>query len=83
LSNVSGLVAVPGAGGGTLLGGYLIKRFDMKLPAIIRLCWISTLLAGLSTVVFVFNCDDVEIAGVTVPYQSPLDVDADSAARYR
>ncbi|CAG0922011.1 unnamed protein product [Notodromas monacha] len=66
---IVGVVAVPGAGGGTLLGGYLIKHYDMKLPAIMKMCCVSTFLAGLSTLIFVFSCDDVGIAGVTAAYE--------------
>ncbi|XP_021348098.1 solute carrier organic anion transporter family member 4A1-like [Mizuhopecten yessoensis] len=33
---IMGLITIPGSGGGMLLGGYLVKRFDWKFQGIIR-----------------------------------------------
>lgn len=63
-----GLVTVPAGGGGTFLGGYLVKRFSLNCAAIIKLCILGTALGVLCTLSFVISCPNVAFAGVTRGY---------------
>lgn len=64
----SGLITVPAGGGGTFLGGWLVKRLRLACSGIIKLCVLATLASALLTTCFVLSCPDYPFAGVTVPY---------------
>ncbi|XP_028034167.1 solute carrier organic anion transporter family member 4A1-like isoform X1 [Bombyx mandarina] len=66
-----GLITVPAGGGGTFLGGWLVKRLELACAGIIKLCIGATLVAAAFTFCFVLSCDDYPFAGLTVPYDSP------------
>ncbi|XP_064597041.1 solute carrier organic anion transporter family member 4A1-like [Liolophura sinensis] len=68
-----GFVAIPAGGGGTLLGGYLVKRFDLRVPGIIRLCLCTTVTSLTLIFVFLVQCRTVPFAGVNIPYHSDAD----------
>ncbi|XP_041360902.1 solute carrier organic anion transporter family member 4A1-like isoform X2 [Gigantopelta aegis] len=63
-----GFAAIPAGGGGTFLGGYLVKRFNLKMRGIIRLCMIACAVAFLTIFVFLINCENVPFAGINVNY---------------
>lgn len=65
-----GLITVPAGGGGTFLGGYLVKKFNLTCAGIIKLCLIATIIATLFTVCFFLSCPNLTFAGVTAPYAS-------------
>lgn len=69
---VIGTVLVPGTVGGVLIGGFLVRRFDLKrsLKMAARFCVIASFftLAG-SGAWFVPGCGVPDLAGVTVPYK--------------
>ncbi|XP_068184220.1 solute carrier organic anion transporter family member 4A1 [Antennarius striatus] len=67
-----GYMVVPAGGGGTFLGGYLVKRFNLRCRGIIRFCMMCTSISLLATFVFLIQCPDVPMAGVTAPYQPGL-----------
>ena len=63
-----GVVSIPGAGGGTFLGGYIVNRYDLKLAAILKFCIVCALISiGLSSA-FLFSCPNVNFAGITGSY---------------
>ncbi|XP_049876668.1 solute carrier organic anion transporter family member 4A1 [Pectinophora gossypiella] len=66
-----GVITVPAGGGGTFLGGWLVKRWQLACAGIIKLCVAATVVAAAFTFSFVLTCDDYPFAGVTVPYSSP------------
>lgn len=66
-------MAIPAGGGGTLLGGYLVKRFDLRVPGIIRLCLCTTVTSLTLIFVFLVQCRTVPFAGVNIPYHSDAD----------
>ncbi|XP_061708271.1 solute carrier organic anion transporter family member 4A1 [Cydia pomonella] len=66
-----GVITVPAGGGGTFLGGWLVKRWNLACAGIIKLCVAATLVAAAFTFSFVLTCDDYPFAGVTVGYNSP------------
>lgn len=65
-----GLITVPAGGGGTFLGGYLVKKFNLTCAGIIKLCLAATIVATLFTVCFFLSCPNLSFAGVTAPYAS-------------
>ncbi|XP_052791203.1 solute carrier organic anion transporter family member 4A1-like [Mya arenaria] len=63
-----GYAAIPAGGGGTFLGGYLVKRFDLHVRGIIRLCLgVTAACLGLG-LVFIVHCDNFPFAGVNTNY---------------
>lgn len=65
-----GVITVPAGGGGTFLGGYLVKKFNLTCAGIIKLCLIATIIATLFTVCFMLSCPNLSFAGVTAAYFS-------------
>lgn len=61
---------VPAGGGGTFLGGYMVKKWNMRCRDIVRVCVACTAASLVTTFVFLVHCPDVPMAGVTVPYRS-------------
>nr|XP_037279772.1 solute carrier organic anion transporter family member 4A1-like [Rhipicephalus microplus] len=51
-----GMVAVPSACGGTVLGGYAITKFNMKSPTIVRYCAILALVPWFTMFAFLQSC---------------------------
>ncbi|KAK3587445.1 hypothetical protein CHS0354_007936 [Potamilus streckersoni] len=67
-SFVIGIISVPGAGGGMLLGGYIVKRRKLKCVNIIRMNLLADVIALLCGCIFLLQCSTQSIAGVTTPY---------------
>uniref|UniRef100_A0A1A9ZVS2 Solute carrier organic anion transporter family member n=1 Tax=Glossina pallidipes TaxID=7398 RepID=A0A1A9ZVS2_GLOPL len=65
---IMGLITIPTGGGGTFLGGYLVKKFDLSCGDIIRLCLIATTIATAFTSCFLLSCPNLDFAGVTIDY---------------
>ncbi|EHB17808.1 Solute carrier organic anion transporter family member 4A1 [Heterocephalus glaber] len=65
-----GYLVVPAGGGGTLLGGFLVNRFKLRGPGIVRFCLLCTLTSLLAFFVFLTHCPNVPMAGVTTGYTS-------------
>ncbi|XP_045187435.2 solute carrier organic anion transporter family member 4A1-like isoform X2 [Mercenaria mercenaria] len=65
---VMGIITIPGSGGGMLLGGYLVKKFQLKCRGIIRMC------AGFMLAAFCFgpfllaHCSSDPFAGLDHAY---------------
>ncbi|CAG0890478.1 unnamed protein product [Darwinula stevensoni] len=67
-----GSITIPSGGGGTFIGGYVIKRFDLRCASIIKLCAVATLLTGLCSFLFLLDCPNVEYTGYNVGYLHPV-----------
>ncbi|PNF24215.1 Solute carrier organic anion transporter family member 4A1 [Cryptotermes secundus] len=65
-----GLVTVPAGGGGTFLGGYLVKRLSLHCAGIIKFCVVATLIGVTFTTCFFLSCPNLAFAGVTKPYRN-------------
>ncbi|XP_055850683.1 solute carrier organic anion transporter family member 4A1 [Episyrphus balteatus] len=65
---IMGIIVVPAGGGGTFLGGYLIKKFDLACAGIIRMCLIATTISAFFTMSFLLSCKNLSFAGVTSAY---------------
>ncbi|XP_061113706.1 solute carrier organic anion transporter family member 4A1 isoform X1 [Conger conger] len=69
-----GYMVVPAGGGGTFLGGYIVKKLNLRCRGIIRFCMVSALISLLAIFIFLLHCPNVPMAGVNVLYhqsQSP------------
>lgn len=67
-----GYMVVPAGGGGTFLGGYIVKRLNLRCRGIIRFCMVCAMISLLAIFIFLINCPNMPMAGVTAPYQSGL-----------
>ncbi|XP_077470694.1 solute carrier organic anion transporter family member 4A1 isoform X2 [Stigmatopora argus] len=67
-----GFMVVPAGGGGTFLGGYIVKKLNLRCRSIIRFCMISAIVSLTAIFIFLFHCPNAPMAGITVPYQSAL-----------
>ncbi|XP_030377151.1 solute carrier organic anion transporter family member 4A1 [Scaptodrosophila lebanonensis] len=65
---VMGVISVPAGGGGTFLGGYLVKKWNLACRGIIRMCLLATVVATFFTSCFMLTCPNMGFAGVTVDY---------------
>ncbi|KAM8830393.1 solute carrier organic anion transporter family member 4A1 [Synchiropus picturatus] len=74
-----GIIVVPAGGGGTFLGGYIVKRLNLRCQGIIRFCMLCMLVSLLSVFIFFIHCPDVPMAGVTAPYPTELAVNSSAA----
>ena len=65
----AGGIAVPGACVGVFFGGYVLKRFQMKPKGAIQFVLFFNLVCmGLYTALYFLGCDNVRMAGTTLPY---------------
>lgn len=67
-----GYMVVPAGGGGTFLGGYIVKRLNLRCRGIIRFCMMCAMVSLLAIFIFLLHCPNVPMAGVTAPYLSGL-----------
>lgn len=67
-----GYMVVPAGGGGTFLGGYIVKRWNMRCRLIIRFCMMCAIISLLTIFIFLMHCPNVPMAGVTTPYHFNL-----------
>lgn len=63
-----GIITVPAGGGGTFLGGYLVKKWNLSYVGIVKLCLAVTSLAVLLTGSLLLKCPNLNFAGITAPY---------------
>lgn len=67
-----GFALIPAGCGGMLLGGYLVKRFDLQVIGKLRLALVLSMLCVVSCLAFLVHCDDLPFAGVNLLYgESP------------
>ncbi len=66
----SGLIVTPAGVIGNLLGGYIVKRFNLTVKGMLRFIVVSLTSSLILMVVFLLACDNVDFAGVTVAYEN-------------
>lgn len=65
----AGGIAIPGACFGIFLGGYLLKRLQLSPKGAIQLVMFFNLVCmGLYTALYFLGCENVRMAGTTLPY---------------
>ncbi|KAJ8016509.1 hypothetical protein DPEC_G00007970 [Dallia pectoralis] len=65
-----GYMVVPAGGGGTFLGGYIVKKLNLRCRGIIRFCMVCAFISLFAIFIFLLHCPNVPMAGVTAPYPS-------------
>lgn len=69
---LTGAVTVPGGGLGMFLGGYIVKRYNLKIRDMLKMV---LGLSGVVTVVlftYIVRCENVVFAGINVDYTGRL-----------
>nr|XP_002731060.1 PREDICTED: solute carrier organic anion transporter family member 4C1-like [Saccoglossus kowalevskii] len=69
--------SMPGAAGGTLLGGWVIKKFNLKVIGTTRFCIFATIVTMCLFPIFLLQCPEQQIAGVVTSYNSSDTSDLD------
>lgn len=64
----AGFATIPTGGGGTFLGGYLVKKWDLKCVGILKLCMCTSFTSLCLILVFLIHCPNSQFAGVNVDY---------------
>ena len=64
----SGLVVVPGAAGGQILGGLIPKWLKLRMRGLLLQCLVCGVLSIFLSGQFLLRCSTPDIAGVTVDY---------------
>lgn len=65
-------MVVPAGGGGTFLGGYIVKKLNMRCRQIVRFCVLCTAMSLSTIFIFLVHCPDMPMAGITAPYRAGL-----------
>ena len=63
-----GSIVVPAGAGGTLLGGFFLKKFNLDRQGAVKMYLISQILIMPLYFGFLFNCPTQDIVGLNVPY---------------
>ena len=61
-------MAVPAGTLGQITGGYIGKRFDLKVPGLLKLSLVSSIITLPLTLAFLARCPDTQMAGVLADY---------------
>ncbi|GAB1606772.1 solute carrier organic anion transporter family member 4A1-like isoform X1 [Argonauta hians] len=67
---MTGLLSIPAAAGGQLLGGYICKKFRLVVNGQFVLAIVSLTLSVLCTGAFWLYCEDTPFAGINTSYNS-------------
>ena len=67
-TRVVGAITVPAGCGGMVLGGYIVKRFDLKVRGILKFVIGINVVVLVLANVFLVRCSNVDFAGVSVTY---------------
>lgn len=65
-----GYAVVPAGGGGTFLGGVLVRMLKLKVRGIIRMCLILSLILLPLLLIFLLRCQESRFVGISVPYSA-------------
>lgn len=69
LSSVSGVIIVPSAGVGIVLGGYIIKKLKLGARESAKLAMICSGVSLLCfSTLFIVGCESINLGGINIPY---------------
>ncbi|KAK7091376.1 solute carrier organic anion transporter family member 4A1-like [Littorina saxatilis] len=66
-----GLMAIPGGGGGTFVGGWLVNRFNWDVRRILKFCIAATVVTVCLGLIFLIHCPNLPFAGISNDYMQP------------
>lgn len=64
----TGAITIPGSGGGMIFGGYMVKKFNLRVRGIIFFCCACIGIAALFGPSFLASCPSQPVAGVSTSY---------------
>lgn len=68
-SSVSGVIIVPSAGVGIVLGGYIIKKLKLGARESAKLAMICSGVSLLCfSTLFIVGCESINLGGINIPY---------------
>ncbi|XP_033640416.1 solute carrier organic anion transporter family member 4A1-like [Asterias rubens] len=67
---IAGAITIPSGLLGALIGGYIVKKYQLKFLGQIRLCCATLCISLFLMVGFIFNCSSLKFAGVNTLYQN-------------
>ncbi|XP_033100782.1 solute carrier organic anion transporter family member 4A1-like isoform X2 [Anneissia japonica] len=67
-AGICGAVVIPAGVGGTLLGGWVVKRFKLSVRGMLQFVLATLSVSTLLLACFFIYCDNVKFAGVTTQY---------------
>uniref|UniRef100_A0A672T5K2 Solute carrier organic anion transporter family member n=1 Tax=Sinocyclocheilus grahami TaxID=75366 RepID=A0A672T5K2_SINGR len=71
----TGVTSIPSVALGMFLSGWIMKRFKRSLLGSTRLMFFSSVTSLVFTIpYFALSCENIDVAGVTVPYQGSIEV---------
>lgn len=69
LCHLSGLIIVPSAGVGIVLGGYIIKKLKLGARESAKLAMICSGVSLLCfSTLFIVGCESINLGGINIPY---------------
>ncbi|XP_033640299.1 solute carrier organic anion transporter family member 4A1-like [Asterias rubens] len=71
-SIVVGLTVIPAAVFGSVIGGWVVKHFNLRFRGMIRFCLASLVVSLFMIASFLISCPNPNFAGVTVDYDKNL-----------
>ncbi|XP_016342681.1 solute carrier organic anion transporter family member 1C1-like [Sinocyclocheilus anshuiensis] len=70
-----GVTSIPSVALGMFLSGWIMKRFKLSLLGSTRLMFFCSVTSLVCTIpYFALSCENIDVAGVTVPYQGSIEV---------
>ncbi|XP_064619635.1 solute carrier organic anion transporter family member 4C1-like [Lineus longissimus] len=69
-SMLTGVIMIPSAAAAHLTGGYLVKRFRMGIPGMVRLSLVFMAIASLLSAILLLRCDLPNMPGINQPYDN-------------
>ena len=69
---LSGLILIPGAGLGQFLGGFIIQKLGLQVRGSLIVAIITKGASVPLTIMFLFTCDKMDLAGWSAPYDNQL-----------
>ncbi|XP_072028586.1 solute carrier organic anion transporter family member 4A1-like [Amphiura filiformis] len=67
-----GICAIPGAGFGTILGGYLVKRWKLKIRGMVKFSCITNICTMVAVMTMLVRCSQELIVGVNVDFEGNM-----------
>nr|XP_039250297.1 solute carrier organic anion transporter family member 4A1-like [Styela clava] len=63
-----GVAAIFASFGAQVTSGFIIKKYELTVPQILKFIIVTGILSALCSIGFVVHCGDIDFAGGTVPY---------------
>lgn len=65
----AGVIGIPGGVVGTILSGWILKRFQLRTPSTLKFCAVTCAIVFVMNAIMLMHCEETAIAGVNAPYK--------------